>query len=303
MRIGTRVMAAIALAAVGFGLTGCNDAIKANTNSMVEGVEDLFGMGSSKNTNTSQVALVDMDAEARKLEQRYNGRVRSGTAVNYVQSAGRDMEALCGSVGKCEFIVLNSDEFQHYGLPIRDKHGTVTGHRVYVTKGLLRYLENGAQLRSVLAMEIELAKAGHIANAVEQHEDDYRARQAKAKLGSAIIKGTVGEAPEVAAIVGLAAIGIIGADGTFGHEYSEQETMAADSSASAALLRSDWDSRQYVRLLEKYQDYSATGSVASFRTHKVTDMRVEAVRSQTTDEAFTAKTDSDAYKGKVLAQL
>jgi len=133
-------------------------------------------------TGRSQLDLISTEEEialgaqaAPDLIKEYGGEVKSEPLKSYVRGIGGRIAALTEADYPdlpWEFFVLDSDVINAFAIP---------GGKVFISRGLMSYMENEAQLAAVLGHEI-----GHV---VAQHVDERLSRSMAAQIGMEVIGG------------------------------------------------------------------------------------------------------------------
>ncbi len=239
---------------------------------------------------------------ATTIETKY-GIHPSTKVAQYVSRTGNEMVSAMGaSKNPYTFVVLDSEDRFQLSVPVNRADGNLTGERrVYVSSGLLRELDNGAQLRSALALEIALQEAGHVRRTFGSFVTRKRARQGLSKLYSQGIHPDFGDL--ATAVEYLTDSGVLDAQGEFTYQYKERDLQKADRVALGALMESDYDATQYDQLLEDLQ-LKGVASQSAFGGLQVTSGRRDAIRSLLTNYLpIGKKVDTDAYRQQVLDPL
>lgn len=243
---------------------------------------------------------------AATIESKYG--IHPNTEVaRYVSQTGNQMvSALGASEHPYTFIVLNSEDCIQLSVPVNRANGGLTGERrVYVTSGLLRELDNGAQLRSALALEIALQEAGHVRRAFNSFVREQTFRQLVSEVGRKLFqRGDYSNSETLSeAIKVLGESGVLDAKGQYTYRYDSKQLQAADEIALRSLMDSDYDASQYDQFLEDLQ-LEGVASSAAFGGLQVTVGRRDAVRSLLTDYVpIRKKVDAEAYRQRVLERL
>jgi predicted Zn-dependent protease len=158
--------------------------MKIGTMAFSLGLMALVAGGCTTNpaTGRSQLDLISTEEEialgaqaAPEMVKEYGGEVQSEPLKSYVRGVGARIAALTEADYPdlpWEFFVLDSDVINAFAIP---------GGKVFVSRGLLSYMQNEAQLAAVLGHEI-----GHV---VAQHVDERLSRSMAAQLGMEVIGG------------------------------------------------------------------------------------------------------------------
>ncbi len=197
----------------------------------------------------------------------------------YVNEVGQKLAAKSQRAQlKWSFTVLDSPQINAFALP---------GGYIYITRGLMAYLDNEAELAGVLGHEI-----GHV---TARHGAQQATRQTGAAIGVglAAIGGAVLEAatgvPGIADAVGgvaqLGAAGIIAS-------YSRDQELQADQLGAEYLARNRYDPAYMVEVIQVLKDqerYAAEAAKAAGRappaapdwlaSHPSNDQRLQQIRA------------------------
>jgi len=188
--------------------------------------------GCSTNPATGRQDLVFMsEADEIKLGQEYHQHILRQYSLyndlelqNYVQHVGRKVAANSHREHlDYQFFVLDSPEVNAFALP---------GGYIYITRGLMAYLNSEGELAAVLGHEIGHVTARH---AARQHSASQMTG-----LGAAI--GTIiGEAfiPGISAVGGQELVGVLGT--AYLRGYGREHELEADRLGAEYLARSGYD--------------------------------------------------------------
>jgi len=142
------------------------------------------------------------------------------------------------------------------------------GGYVYINTGLIRLVENEAELAGVLAHEIAHANARHIAAILDKSQKVSIASLAAILAGALFGGGGQGTAA-VAAFSMAAATHLT-------LQYSREHEEEADRLGMACLVQSGYDGKamlDFLRIMRRYEFYSSTVP-SYFLTHPGTDERI-----------------------------
>ncbi|MBU1108580.1 MAG: M48 family metalloprotease [Candidatus Riflebacteria bacterium] len=154
------------------------------------------------------------------------------------------------------FAVLNTDEVNAFAAP---------GGHIYVTRGLMKMIENESELAGVVAHEM-----GHV-------DKKHSVRQAeKSGLMTALVIG-MGLYKKTQKVAPVAAIAAYFAN----LKFSRDDEYEADSCAVKYMSASGYDPRGLVSFFDKINKDSKTSKVTKyFSTHPPTTDRINAVEKQ-----------------------
>lgn len=237
----------------------------------------------------SQEIALGRSANPRVLIQ--YGRYDDVALQRYVQTVGEKLAAHSDRPGLVyRFTVVDSPEVNAFALP---------GGYIYITRGLLAYLENEAQLAAVLGHEI-----GHVT-----------ARHAVRQYTAATVTGLVTG-------VASTALGAQGAQDLFGalgaalvRGYGRDMELQADHLGARYLARAGYDPRAMIEvlaLLENQERFDAQLAKAEgraprsyhgvFATHPSNDTRLQRAVAEIGPAPGT-RVDRPAGEGAFLAHL
>jgi len=137
------------------------------------------------------------------------------------------------------FTVLDSPEVNAFALP---------GGYVYVTRGILAYLDNEAELAGVIGHEIGHVTARHGAQRAT------RAQRAGVGVMAAVLLGAVAEAVGVGGATDLAARASQGVAAGYVASYSREQELQADQLGAEYLARSHYNPRNMVDVIGVLKD-------------------------------------------------
>lgn len=155
------------------------------------------------------------------------------------------------------------------------------GGFVYVTTGLLKNVDNEAQLAGVIGHEI-----GHITN----RHVVRQLQQLAVAQGISTLLGTDGSRLN-AVVIELA----------LRRPRSREHELEADRSGLNYLLRSGYDARGLLEFLAKLQGQGTPPTFLS--THPAPQTRIVALREQMPANSSGGGTDPQAYRQRVLSRL
>jgi predicted Zn-dependent protease len=246
----------------------------------------LAACASVTNPVSGQRELTVMDekteiAEGAKAHQeviKEYGVVKDAALQAYVAGVGQKLAAASHRAQlKWSFTVLDSPEVNAFALP---------GGYIYITRGLMAYLDSEAELAGVLGHEI-----GHV---TARHGAQQATRQAGAgvgvglvTLGGALLEMATG-VPGIAQAAGGAAQA--GAAGLIAN-YSRDQELQADQLGAEYLVRTHYDPGHMVEVIQVLKDqerYAADAAKAAGRaapsapgwlaSHPSNDQRLQQIR-------------------------
>ncbi|MDP9267119.1 MAG: M48 family metalloprotease [Acidobacteriota bacterium] len=168
------------------------------------------------------------------------------------------------------FRVIDSPQINSFALP---------GGYIYVTRGLLDFLQSESELSGVLAHEIS-----HI---VAHHGSDELSRQLiAAKLatqGARLVGVSDDSALKMLNTVGGPVVAFVQ------HPLNQAQELEADRLGVYNMYRAGWDPHGYQRALERYRDSGNSGGLLSalLANHPPVLVRIEAVKLEIVDVGNT----------------
>ncbi len=238
--------------------------------------------GRTERTVMSESDEVNEGAKAHAEVLKEYGAYDSPRLQAYVDDLGQKLAAQSHRANlKWTFTVLDSPEINAFALP---------GGYVYVTRGIMAYLESEAELAGVMGHEI-----GHV---TARHGAQRATRQQTAGLG--VLAATVlGAALEVGGISGAAGIANqVSQTAAAGYlaSYSRDQESQADELGAEYLARNRYDPRNMVdviQVLKGQEQFAADAARAAGKpapsgsnwlsSHPANDQRLADIR------AFAAK--------------
>ena len=247
----------------------------------------LAACASVTNPVTGQRELTVMDekaeiAEGAKAHQeviKEYGVVQDAALQAYVAGVGHKLAAASHRAQlKWSFTVLDSPEINAFALP---------GGYIYITRGLMAYLDNEAELAGVLGHEI-----GHV---TARHGAQQATRQVGAgvgvgvaTLGGALLEMATGVPGIAQAAGGVAQVGAAGLVAS----YSRDQELQADQLGAEYLVRTQYDPAnmvEVIQVLKNQERYAADAAKAAGRaapsapgwlaSHPSNDQRLQQIRS------------------------
>jgi len=247
----------------------------------------LAACASVTNPVTGQRELTVMDEKSEIAEGvkahheviKEYGVVNDAALQAYVDGVGQKLAAASHRAKlKWTFTVLDSPEVNAFALP---------GGYVYVTRGIMAYLDSEAELAGVLGHEI-----GHV---TARHGAQQATRQATAgvgvglaTIGGALLEmatGVPGVAQAAGSVAQAGAAGLIAS-------YSRDQELQADQLGAEYLARSRYDPANMVEVIQVLKDqerYAAEVAKAAGRaalaspgwlaSHPSNDQRLQQIRA------------------------
>ena len=227
----------------------------------------------------------EMDAEVR----REMGIYQDDTLQKYVEDVGMKLahESQRPNL-PWHFTIVDSPAVNAFALP---------GGYIYITRGILPYLNNEAQLAGVLGHEI-----GHVA---ARHSAQQYTRAAATSVGVLISSIFV---PAMRSLGGLAETGL----GTMFLKYSRENELQADALGAEYAAAGGWDPAQvpeFLTTLARIDEVSdRSGTPNWLQTHPQPENRVDRVQAtvskvRTTAEAQPFAINRDQYLQKINGMI
>lgn len=158
-----------------------------------------------------------------------------------------------------QFFILDSPQENAFALP---------GGKIFVYTGLLRMMENEAQLAGVLAHESAHVVRGH-----------GLAQMRRIMVARGILIGTLGTSPAAAQLAGQIAAELVL------RGYGRDAELEADQYGVVYAAKADYDPRQLEVFLRKLTAGGRTPSwIVPLSTHPTTDERVKRIEQTITQE-------------------
>jgi predicted Zn-dependent protease len=263
--LAMRFFSHISLALAALALAGC-----ATTQNPVTGQREVSSMSESQE--------VAMGREADQQVRSEYGVYNNPALQAYVNDIGQRMAKLSHRANlEWHFTVVDSPEINAFALP---------GGYVYVTRGIMAYLESEAELAGVIGHEI-----GHV---TARHGAQRQTRQQVASVGvvAAQVLGEVlgrkygiGNAGDIAGrVAGTVAQGVV-------MSYGREQELQADELGAEYLSRIGQDPRSMVRVIgvlkaqqQFAEDNAARDGKAGQRmptwlsSHPSNDLRLQQIR-------------------------
>ncbi len=239
-----------------------------------DGIQKSVGFGVRTKKNVESARDLDPEGEWQI------GRVASAELmVNYKPLGDEALNDYVQTVGQA--VAMSSDRpqtFSGYHFQVLDSEEinalSVLGGYVFVTKGMLRLLENEDQLACVLAHEVAHVALGHGAAAIA------KARRMKATIGIAAdaskTYGSKSAGKDLAALKGdvKSFMEILNRTG-----YGQSKEYEADEKGAVYAQRTGYDPSAMAEVLRKLE--VATGKQGGFlKTHPKADKRAKLLEEQ-----------------------
>lgn len=231
--------------------------------------------GETERTVMDERAEITEGAKAHQEILKSAGAVRDPALQAYVNGIGQKLAAQSHrSQLKWTFTVLDSADINAFALP---------GGYVYVTRGIMAYLDSEADLAGVLGHEIGHVTARHGAQRVTQQQ-----RAGFWVLGAAVL-GAV-----IAGDAGARAAGELGQNIAAGHiaKYGREQELQADQLGAEYLARVRYNPQNMVdviQVLKSQELFSAEAARAAgqpapqgggwLASHPSNDERLQAIRA------------------------
>jgi len=235
-------------------------------------VTSLLPLGCMTNPATGERELIIISQEqeialgveaAPQFEAEFGGKVANDSLQAYVRQVGQSVADVAERKMPYEFGLLDSNVPNAFALP---------GGKVYITSGLMAAMTGERQLAAVLGHEVGHVAALHNVKGLQRQ----LGAQVLAELAAEAIGGKSGQAAEAAAkIVG----------GVINLRYSREDEYQADDLGIRYMTKASYSPWGMVELLTTLETMSESGGTPEFfRTHPLTDKRIERARSKVQDE-------------------
>ena len=248
---------------------------------VVSGVILLGGCSANPVSGKNQFSLMtetDEVAEGRQAHQQVlaqNTVYPDAALQNYVSRIGQTMAAQSHRANLAyTFTVLSDPSVNAFALP---------GGYVYVTTGLLAFLNSEAELAAVLGHEI-----GHVA---ARHNVSQASWGTLGNIATTVLSNQFGNAELFGAISDLTL-----------RKYGRDQELEADGLSAEYLARAGYDPTAMVNVIATLQSYDqATGGTATpyrdiFSTHPSNDQRLQQLISQARQQGHASRDSGhDSY--------
>ena len=227
---------------------------------------------------TEQMELTEGAKAHQQVLQEY-GVVRDARLQTYVNNLGQRLARQSHREQlQWHFTVLDSPEINAFALP---------GGYVYVTRGIMAYLQNEAELAGVVGHEIGHVTARHGAQRATRQQDAGLGVLAASVLGAVLESQGMSGAGQLASDLSqTVASGYIAS-------YSRDQELQADSLGAEYLARTDYDPRNMVNVinsLKSQERFAADQARAEGRaaptsgswlsSHPSNDQRLQQISQQ-----------------------
>ncbi len=218
-----------------------------------------FGLSDKKEVEIGQRA-------DKQVRRKFGGTYKDKELQKYVETVGLKLVSVCERPNLYyHFVILNNKELNAMAVP---------GGYVYVTKGMLRVLQNEAQLAAVLGHEIAHIARRHGAEKIDQDMTmnllfmiagivASRSSEKTAKTATRIMRG-------VRTAYNFAALG-----------YGRQHEFEADWKGTEYAYRVGYDPQgavQVLNILQEEEKKNPTLMLDFLRSHPKTTERIDKVR-------------------------
>ena len=260
----------------------------AHTSFATAAVAHLFVLLSACGCGISRQQEIQLGQEAKpQFEQEFGGVHASEELQRYVQEVGTSLAERTDRPDlPWQFRVLRSEQVNAFALP---------GGFIYITAGLLRQLDNEAQLAAVLSHEV-----GHVAH---RHSVQQLKRAQIVQGGSAIASIFGGERAGTAVQLGQLVAGLALM------KYSRDQEREADLSGMRYMIRENYEPSAIVRVMEilKRASGGGGGPPEFFSSHPAPDSRkqylTEAIEDRYAGRISFGRTDRSQFHQIVPAAL
>ena len=197
-------------------------------------------------------------AEPRFLQEN-GGEVDSQAVRDYVSKIGLKLAAV-GERPKLPwaFHVLDSSEVNAFALP---------GGRIFITRGLLAYITNEAQLAGVLGHE-----CGHV-NSRHMNLNMLRSRALQLKSS----QGGIASHTSTEEWLMCLGIGSMTGSGAYLIQFSRDEESAADASGVVYMARAGYSPYGQIQILNLLRTIAGNESLAINATHPLFATRIDLI--------------------------
>ncbi len=213
----------------------------------------------------SRLLLTSMDEENQLGDQAWAEilkRERLSTNFQYataVERVGRNIAEVAEMAGfKWEFRTFESQEANAFCLP---------GGKVAVYTGIFKFIDNDAELASVVGHEV--------AHAVARHGGERLSHEYMRVIGQTILESATDEKYRELAVTiygGATALGVM-------LPYSREHEYEADHIGMILMSKAGYNPRYALSFWEKFSQASQVGGIGEyFSTHPVGEKRVENMR-------------------------
>ena len=233
--------------------------------------------GQQERSVMSEQDEVREGAKAHQEVQSEYGVLKNDRVQNYVNDIGQRLAKLSHrNQLKWTFTVLDSPEINAFALP---------GGYVYITRGIMAYLDSEADLAGVIGHEIGHVTARHGAQRATRQQDAALVGLLGNVLGAVLdAKGGGGIGQQIGEVAGMAAAGRVA-------RYGREQELQADGLGAEYLSRVNYDPRNMIdviRVLKDQERFAADVARAEGRpvtqggnswlaSHPSNDQRLESI--------------------------
>lgn len=179
-------------------------------------------------------------AKAHQEVLKEYGVLKNDRVQNYVNDIGQRLAKLSHrNQLKWTFTVLDSPEINAFALP---------GGYVYITRGIMAYLDSEADLAGVIGHEIGHVTARHGAQRATRQQDAAIVGLLGGVLGAVLdAKGGGGIGQQIGEVAGMAAAGRVA-------KYGREQELQADGLGAEYLSRVNYDPRNMIDVIRVLKD-------------------------------------------------
>jgi predicted Zn-dependent protease len=233
--------------------------------------------GQQERSVMSEQAEIAEGAKAHKEVLKEYGVLKNDRVQSYVNDIGQRLAKLSHrSQLKWTFTVLDSPEINAFALP---------GGYVYITRGIMAYLDSEADLAGVIGHEIGHVTARHGAQRATRQQDAALVGLLGNVLGAVLdAKGGGGIGQQIGQVSEMAAAGRVA-------KYGREQELQADGLGAEYLSRVNYDPRNMIdviRVLKDQERFAADVARAEGRpvsqggnswlaSHPSNDQRLESI--------------------------
>ncbi len=233
--------------------------------------------GQQERSVMSEADEVREGAKAHQEVLKEYGVLKNDRVQNYVNDIGQRLAKLSHrSQLKWTFTVLDSPEINAFALP---------GGYVYITRGIMAYLDSEADLAGVVGHEIGHVTARHGAQRATRQQDAAIVGLLGGVLGAVLdAKGGGGIGQQIGEVAGMAAAGRVA-------KYGREQELQADGLGAEYLSRVNYDPRNMIdviRVLKDQERFAAEvarvegrpapqGGNSWLASHPSNDQRLESI--------------------------
>jgi len=237
-------------------------------------------------TGERQLMLVSRDQEqqigdeyAPEVEKQLGGPIQNPQLQAYIDSVGQKIVQVSDMPDQqFQFVAVNDDSVNAMALP---------GGYIFITRGMLRQMENEAQLAAVLAHETVHVTARHSANAMSR------------QIGIGLLLSAVGSQSSQAGTVAQLGAQIVGL------KYSRDDGYEADTYGVDSPAKAGYNPEGMGHLMQLLEAQNSTRPIEFFSTHPNPENRLGKIRQHITESGHEVNgvTGRSEYKKAVLDRL